>query len=102
MWIRGWGYLTIIRQGKTRVQRDERWTSSLNPKSKFQNNGSYHNFSEEALERLVEVVNDIDHFREVYFPNPTADFYDFNLVAILDGLKLLYSQDNDRILEAGL
>lgn len=72
------------------------------PKSKFQNNGSYHNFSEEALERLVEVVNDIDHFREVYFPNPTADFYDFNLVAILDGLKLLYSQDNDRILEAGL
>lgn len=63
---------------------------------------SNNNFSDEALERLVEVVNDIDHFREVYFPNPTADFYDFNLVAILDGLKLLYSQDNDRILEAGL
>ncbi len=75
---------------------------SQNPNSKLQKNGSYHNFSEEALERLVEVVNDIDHFREVYFPNPERDFYDFNLVAILDGLKLLYSPDNDLILEAGL
>lgn len=63
---------------------------------------SNNNFSEEALERLVEVVNDIDHFREVYFPNPERDFYDFNLVGILDGLKLLYSPDNNRILEAGL
>lgn len=63
---------------------------------------SNNNFSIEALERLVEVVNDIDHFREVYFPNPTADYYDFNLVSILDGLKLLYSTDNNRILEAGM
>lgn len=69
---------------------------------KYQKNGKNNYFSIEALERLVEVVNDIDHFREVYFPNPTADFYDFNLVAILDGLKLLYSTDNNRILEAGL
>ncbi len=70
--------------------------------SQVQNNDRNNNFSGEALERLVEVVNDIDHFREVYFPNPTADYYDFNLVSILDGLKLLYSPDNDRILEAGL
>lgn len=73
-----------------------------NSKLKVQNYGKNYNFSEEALERLVEVVNDIDHFREVYFPNPAADYYDFNLVAILDGLKLLYSPDNDRILETGL
>src|SRR3989338_10733789 len=31
----------------------------------------------EALERMVEVVNDIDHFKEVYYPNPMADYYDF-------------------------
>ena len=32
-----------------------------------------------ALERIVGVINDIDHFREVFFPNPTADFWNFGL-----------------------
>lgn len=56
---------------------------------------------DEALERLVDVVNDIDHFKEVYYPNPTADFYDFSLVSILDGLKLLFPDDHNRLLEIG-
>lgn len=56
-------------------------------------------FPDEALERLVDVVNDIDHFREVYYPNPTADFYDFLLVSILDGLKLLYPDDHSKLVE---
>ncbi len=42
---------------------------------------------EEALERLVNVVNDIDHFRESSYPDPTADRYDFMLSQILEGLK---------------
>ena len=57
---------------------------------------------DEALERLVEVVNDIDHFREVYFPNPTQDFYDFGLPGILDGWKLLFGKDDHRLLEMGM
>lgn len=57
---------------------------------------------DEPLERLVEVVNEIDHFREVYFPNPTSDYYDFGLVSILDGLKLLYPDDHKKILEMGV
>lgn len=69
---------------------------------KTQNYGKHYNLPDEALERLVEVVNDIDHFREAHYPNPEADFYDFGLVGILDGLKLLYSDDNHRILEAGM
>ena len=60
------------------------------------------NWNEEALERLVEVVNDIDHFREVFWPNPTADFYNFTLEEILDGLKLIYSEENEKIVEFGL
>lgn len=59
-------------------------------------------FPDEALERLIDVVNDIDHFREVYFPNPTADYYDFGLVGILDGWKLIYGEDYHRITELGL
>src|SRR3989344_2057110 len=71
-----------------------------NPKDKIQNRKK--EFPDEALERLVEVVNDIDHFREAYFPNPMADFYDFGFVAILDGLKLLYPDDDHKLVEVGL
>ena len=59
-------------------------------------------FPDEALVRLVDVVNDIDHFREIYFPNPTADFYDLGLVSILDGLKLLYPDDDQKLVKIGM
>jgi len=62
----------------------------------------YRKFPDEALTRLIDVVNDIDHFREVYFPNSTADFYDFGFVAILDGLKLIFPEDHQKIAETGL
>jgi hypothetical protein len=48
---------------------------------------------DEALERLVRVVNDVDHFREVFFPNPTADFWDMSLPSIIDGLQLTMIED---------
>jgi len=41
-----------------------------------------------ALERLIKVIIDIDHFKEVFWENPTADYHDFSLVGILDGLKI--------------
>lgn len=43
---------------------------------------------DEALDRLIRVVNDVDHFREVFFPNPTADFWDLSLPVIIDGLQM--------------
>lgn len=64
--------------------------------------GRKKDFPDEALERLVDVVNDIDHFREVYFPNPMADFYDFGLVAILDGWKLIFSDDHHKIVDRSM
>ncbi|MBL7159145.1 chromate resistance protein [Candidatus Microgenomates bacterium] len=65
-------------------------------------NSSGLKFSEDALERLVEVVNDVDHFQEVFWPNPTADFYDFDLRTIFDGLKLIWPDQDERIVEFGL
>ncbi len=56
----------------------------------------------DAMERFLDVVNNIDHFREVYYPNPTADFYDLGLVGILDGLKLLRSYDDQKIVDFSL
>ena len=55
-----------------------------------------------ALERLVTLVNDIDHFREVYFPNPTADFWDFGLVSEIDGWRLLYADNPIKIVDLAM
>ena len=48
-------------------------------------------FNKEVLQRLTDEVNDIDHFRQVYYPDATADRHQFMLVDILDGLNLLYN-----------
>jgi len=42
----------------------------------------------EAISRMVKVVVDIDHFKEVFWKDPLADYHDFSLAAILDGLKI--------------
>ncbi|KKT35446.1 MAG: hypothetical protein UW37_C0039G0006 [Candidatus Gottesmanbacteria bacterium GW2011_GWA2_44_17] len=54
---------------------------------------------DEALERLVRVVNDIDHFRECFFPNPTADFWDISLPSIIDGWRLLYADNPIKLVD---
>lgn len=77
---RTWEYIKKIENGKLKME----------------------NYTDEAMERLIDVVNDIDHFQEVYFPNPTADFYDISLVGILDGLKLLYADNNQKLVDVGL
>lgn len=53
----------------------------------------------EALERLIHVVNDIDHFREVNFPNPTADFWDLSLPAIIDGWRLIFADNPVKLVD---
>ncbi len=54
------------------TKRVMEYITAQNQKLKIKNKQSFVNnekFPSEALERLVEVVNDIDHFREVFFPN---------------------------------
>lgn len=48
---------------------------------------------DEALERLLRVVNDVDHFREVFFPDPTADVWDLSLGSIIDGMQMTMVND---------
>lgn len=55
-----------------------------------------------ALERMLAVVNEIDHFREVFFPNPTADFWNMGVVAQIDGWRLLHADNPVRIVELGM
>ncbi|MBI4079544.1 MAG: hypothetical protein HY429_04590 [Candidatus Levybacteria bacterium] len=42
----------------------------------------------QAISRMVKVVVKIDHFKEVFWDNPVADYHEFSLIGILDGLKL--------------
>lgn len=42
----------------------------------------------EAISRIVKVVVDVDHFKEVFWKDAMADYHEFSLVNILDGLKL--------------
>jgi hypothetical protein len=57
---------------------------------------------DKALERLVSVVNEVDHFRNVFFPNPTADFWEFDLASIIDGWRLIYGDDQLKLLSLGM
>ena len=50
---------------------------------------------EEAISRMVQVVVDVDHFKEVFRPDANADYQDFSIVNVLDGLKLLKPDSDD-------
>lgn len=55
-----------------------------------------------ALERMVNCVNDDDHFREVFYPNPTADYWHMNLVSAIDGWRLIYPDDAAKIVQLAM
>jgi len=42
----------------------------------------------EALERMVNYVLEVDHFQETFRKDSLADYHNFSVVNILDGLKL--------------
>lgn len=42
---------------------------------------------QEAIDRIVRIIVAIDHFREVFWENPTADYHEFSLLGVLEGLK---------------
>ncbi len=50
----------------------------------------------EPLKRMAGVVNDIDHFAEVFYPDPNADYYEFGLYQIIEGLHGVVKTDAER------
>lgn len=52
-----------------------------------------------AVERMVRVIVDIDHFKEVFRKDPLADYHEFDLAGILDGLKLQLPGQDDYYVE---
>ncbi len=49
------------------------------------------------LRRIVAYVCDIDHFKEIYYPEPDADIYDFQLNNLIDGLKNNLGNDSQLV-----
>jgi len=52
------------------------------------------------LHKLVTIVNESDHFGEVYYPEAASDRYDFLLSQIIEGLKAPL-HDDKKITEVG-
>lgn len=49
----------------------------------------------DAIERIVTVIVAIDHFQEVYWSEPEADYHEFSLLGLLDGLKYQKPGENE-------
>ncbi len=83
--------------GKFDHHQTNEYTSATDLVFKFLCQKKYiKNKSIEPLRRVVNYVNDIDHFAEVYYPDPTNDRYDFNLSQIIEGLKGVLQDDLKR------
>lgn len=54
-----------------------------------------------ALERIVKLVVETDHFKELFRPKPLDDYHDFSFVGILDGRKTEYPENHNSNLEFG-
>lgn len=54
-----------------------------------------------ALERLIEVVIQIDHFEDFYWPDAAADRYDFCLHHLFDHLKMSGKLNDSQLVAQG-
>lgn len=52
------------------------------------NNKTIKDETKEALRRMANVVVRDDHFKDVFWPDPTEDYHEFDITGVLDGLKL--------------
>ncbi len=56
----------------------------------------------EAISRIVNIIVQIDHFQEVFWGDPVADYQEFSLNGTLDGLKLAKPNEDETYLTYGI
>jgi len=56
----------------------------------------------EAISRMVRVVVDLDHVREVFWPDAAADYHEFNMFGLLEGLKYEKPDQDGEYVELGI
>lgn len=57
---------------------------------------------EEAISRIVNIVLDDDHFKQVYYPDSDADYLESTLPELIDGAKLEKPDDDGFVLDFGM
>ncbi|HRN96607.1 MAG TPA: DHH family phosphoesterase [Candidatus Levybacteria bacterium] len=55
-----------------------------------------------ALDHIIDLVIDEDHFQQVFYPDSDSYIREFTLVGILDGMKLQPGIDDDHIIARGM
>lgn len=55
----------------------------------------------EALKRIVQYAVDDDHFQEVFYTFPDDEVYDFSIVSLIHGIKLMYPKDDLHVMTFG-
>ena len=56
----------------------------------------------EALKRIIEYAVNEDHFQEVFLPDPANEAYDFSVVSLIHGIKLMYPKDDQSVMVFGM
>jgi hypothetical protein len=56
----------------------------------------------EAVTRITKIVVEIDHFKEVFWKDPAADYHEFSLLGLLDGIKYVRQDDDSYYVEFGI
>ncbi len=56
----------------------------------------------EALKRIVEYAVNEDHFQEVFLSDPDNEVYDFSIVSLIHGIKLMYPKDDQTVMAFGM
>ncbi|MBI2443387.1 MAG: DHH family phosphoesterase [Candidatus Levybacteria bacterium] len=80
-----WRYiLRLIDEQKIPITETEKWEDR-----------------KEAISRVVQFIVDTDHFKEVFWVDPVADYHEFTVLGLLDGLKLLKPDQDDYYVEFG-
>ncbi len=56
----------------------------------------------QAIQEMVKLVLDEDHFQQVFYPDSDSYIREFTVVGILDGFKMLNPAQDDTVLEFGM
>lgn len=56
----------------------------------------------QAVTRVVNIILADDHFREVFWADPTADYHEFSLIGVLEGLKIAHPDDDQLYINFGI
>jgi len=57
---------------------------------------------DQALKTIINFAIEIDHFQEIYWPNPSDERYKFMIHELISGLEKLEYHDNDSMLHFGM